>query len=251
MTMNVQTVKERANALEGLVVTVYLDTDPRSDQWKIRLKNGLKTLCRQEKASDVCEQLTARVERQFLEAQRHLKNGAVCFVSTEETIFEVTQVPVGDSFYVQEGAALEPLLALEKRFPNTGIVVAQRDQLLVIDTVLGEPIEEIRYEFDVDTDEWVRYRGVAYGAIISSSANHRDTFDDRMKERHAIWYRKIAPRIQKRAKEAEWERVYFVGHPVLTTQLEELLPHLPEVKTIDVNYGGRPVHEVVEDVLFH
>lgn len=36
MTMNVQTVKERANALEGLVVTVYLDTDPRSDQWKIR-----------------------------------------------------------------------------------------------------------------------------------------------------------------------------------------------------------------------
>lgn len=254
MALELMELRKKVSVLDGPVLTFYLQTSPQSDDWKIRLKNGLKRIGEYIQASRPEEHplflsIKKKVEKAVLDLQRQFNQGLICFATKEEIILEPTQMPLENQFYWENEPVVKQLDELFKNYPRTGIILVQRNRITLIDTLLAEILNETNYELDIDTIHWRRYKGLSSGAIVSSGATHKDKFDSRMKENTVRWFRQVAPEIKKEAKNYQWEQVYLAGPPELTKEMKGLLSHLNIVKVINQNYAGKAANEIVRDFL--
>lgn len=247
-------IRNEINGLEGRVLTFYLNTDPTSEEWKIRLKNGLKRTEEYHKVSNPDEvgtlaKIIKKVNVKVRDMQRNLATSLVCFASKDEVLLYPFHFPVENDFTWRAEAHTEQLEQLFEKFMRTGVILLQANSVTLITSTLGELEDEVHYEIDFSTESWKRYRGLAYGGIISSSANHRHKFERRMRENQARWYRSITPTIRNYAKEKAWKSIYLVGPATLTEGLRKQLNQKITAE-INRNLASKSALDVLKRTIF-
>lgn len=247
-------IRNEINQLEGRVLSFYLNTDPTSEEWKIRLKNGLKRTEEYGKAANPedTKQLTKIIKNvnvKIRDIQRNLKTSLICFATEDEILLYKFNFPVENDFKWRSEADTEQLEKLFDQYLRTGVILLQANSVTLITSRLGELEDEVHYEIDFDTESWKRYKGLAYGGIISSSANHRHKFERRMQENQARWYRNITPNVRNYAKEQGWKSVYLVGPATLT---EGFRKHLNQKVTEEINrnLASKSTQDVLRQTVF-
>lgn len=240
--------------LDGPVLSIYLNTNPRSEDWKIQLKNGLKKTAQYVEAGNpqqskqvaaICDKVDAAVTDSL---RSEMTNSFICFATTEQVLIYHLQVPVENDFQWHEQPKTDQLQALFDTYANTGVLLLQHDKITLISTVLGRLEDEVSYELDLEKEDWKQYKGLAFGGIISSSATHTHQFESRLRENQARWYREIVPTIEKYAKDKQWNGVHLAGPAALTHTMKELL-HLNVVGETTKNYAGTSADEVLEKTI--
>jgi len=247
-------IRNEINQLNGPVLTFYLNTDPASEEWKIRLKNGLKRTEEYHKISDPqatrqIRDIVKRIHPKVRDMNRNLATSLVCFASKDNILLYPFRFPVTNDFTWQEEPATEQLEQLFETYTRSGVILLQANSVTLITATLGELEDEVHYEIDFDTEDWKRYKGLSFGAIISSSANHRHKFERRMRENQARWYKKILPTIRNYAKERGWKSIYLVGPSSLTNGLREQLG-LKITAEINRNYAGKSAFRILERTIY-
>jgi len=236
--------------LEGNVLTVYLNTNPGSEDWKIRLKNGLKKTEEYVAASNPeqvkeFKKICKKVDQTIKDNQMSFTNSLICFASKERFYLHHLQVPIDNDFQWREGPATEQLDTLFNKYSNSGVVLVQRDKVTLLTSLLGELIHETHYQFDLESENWKQYKGLAFGNVYSSSANHRDKFDRRIRENQARWFKQIAPTIERYARNKKWNGIHLAGPAELTNELKQQL-NLKVTGETTRNYSGKSAHAVLE-----
>lgn len=247
-------IRNEINQLKGPVLTFYLNTDPSSEEWKIRLKNGLKRTEEYHKISnpDEARALSNTIKRVHVEVrdiQRNLATSLVCFASTDEILLYPFRFPVENDFTWGQEAHTEQLEQLFEKYTRTGVILLQAHSVTLITSTLGELEDEVHYEIDFNTESWKQYRGLAYGGIISSSANHRHKFERRMRENQARWYREITPTIRNYAKAKGWKSIYLVGPTSLTDGFRKQLNQKITAQ-INRNLASKSSRDVLNRTIF-
>lgn len=245
-------IRKEISELEGRVLSFYLNTDPTSEEWKIRLKNGLKRTEEYGKASNPdhansLKKIIKHVQVQVRDMQRNLKRSLLCFASEDQVLLYPFNFPVENDFSWHSKADTAQLEKLFEKYERTGVILLQANSVTLITAALGELEDEVHYEIDFDTESWKRYKGLAFGAIISSSANHRHKFERRMRENQARWYRSIIGTVKKYMKDKAWKSVYLVGPRSLTEGFQkELDTEVTEV--INRNLASKSASDVWERI---
>src|SRR5699024_7537877 len=210
------------------VLSIYLNTNPRSEDWKIRLKNGLKKMEQYIAASNPeqvkeFKQVSKKVAQTIQDHKNSLTNSLICFASKNHVHLSHLQIPLENDFQWQVSPADEQFNELVEAYSNRGVILLSQDKVSLLTTSLGELVHEAFFELDVEKQDWKQYKGVSYGNLISSSANHREKFNRRMKEQQDRWYRSIVPTIQKYAKSHKWQGAHLVGPSDLTKDMQDQL----------------------------
>lgn len=252
MPFNTEKIKNDLLSLKGPVFTIYLKTDPANENWKIRLKNGLKRIehfvnSSQPENVKLFSKLRKKVDLLMKDNQRNFKQGLICFVTEEDTLFYLLQVPVENEFRWEDEPATDQLDKIIEKHPKSGILLLQKEHVSILETNLGELTGETHYELDLSQENWKQYKGLAYGSIISSSANHRDKFNRRVRENQARWFKNLIPTINKHIKRGEWKGVYLTGATELTNIMEDEL-NRRILGVVNSDYSGRTSHEIVNKV---
>lgn len=247
-------IRNEINQLEGRVLSFYLNTDPTSEEWKIRLKNGLKRTEEYSKASNPDEakklaRIIKEVNVKVRDIQRNLKSSLICFASQDEVLLYRFNFLVENNFSWENEADTAQLDKLFDQYMRTGVILLQANSVTLITSGLGELEDEIHYEIDFDTEDWKQYKGLAYGSIISSSANHRDKFERRMHENQERWYRSITPIVRNYAKEKAWKSIYLVGPAKLTEGFRKQL-NQKITEEINLNLASKSASEVLQRTVF-
>lgn len=249
MATKIKQIRKEINALHGDVLSIYLNTNPDSEDWKILLKNGLKKTEEYVSASNpqqvkVFNDIRQKVDQTIKDKQASFTNSLICFATENEIQVYFLQISVQNDFQWRKGPATEQLNDLFKKYPNSGVILLQRDKVTLITTALGELLDETHYEFDLETENWKQYKGIAFGYIYASSANHRDKFDRRMKENQARWYKRIAPTIEKYARKYNWKNAHLAGPAQLTRDMKDQL-RLQISDETTRNYSGKSAHAIL------
>lgn len=247
-------IRSEVETLEGRVLSFYLNTDPTSEEWKIRLKNGLKRTEEYYKASNPKEarQLTniiKKVNVRVRDIQRNLKTSLICFASQDEVLLYTFNFPVENQFDWRSEAETTQLEKLFDQYMRTGVILLQANSVTLITSGLGEIEDEAHYEIDFSTEDWKRYKGLAYGGIISSSANHRHKFERRMQENQARWYRSIIPTIRNYAREQGWKSIYLVGPKTLADGFRQQFNQKITAQ-INRNLASKSSQDVLQRTIF-
>lgn len=247
-------IRKEINELKGPVLSFYLNTDPASEEWRIRLKNGLKRLEEYHKTSypddakkiaDIAKRINIKVR----DMHRNLATSLVVFATTDEILLYPFRFPVENDFTWNENPATDQLESLFEKYVRAGIILLQGNGVTLITATLGELEDEVHYEIDFDTEDWKRYKGLAFGAIISSSANHRHKFERRMQENLARWYRGILPTINNYAKDKGWKSVYLIGPSTLTGEVRKQLK-IDITEEINRNFSGKSTLRILERTIY-
>lgn len=247
-------IRAEIENLQGSVLTFYLNTNPRSEEWKIHLKNGLKRTEEYAKASNseqakVLTKVIDSIQAKVREQQRDLTNSLVCFASANEVLIYPFQFPVENDFVWETAPATEQLEQLFEKYVRTGVVILQADQVTLLTASLGELVDNVHYQFDIDTEDWTQFKGLAFGAIISSSAKHTHKFEQRLKENQARWYRDLAPKIEAYASNQGWKSVHLLGPAELTNNMKRQL-NLEIDSEINRNYSGDSAHDILAKTIY-
>lgn len=213
------------------VLTIYLNTDRSECQkssWKIRLKNGLKKLNSYIQLSGTEEELKKfnklkdKVEKTIFDSVTSLQKSVVIFASNDDKLYSVhfMQVPVENEFFWEDTPELTQLTQIQGKFPSSGVLLANDDEITLMHSSLGE-IEVINhFSFEADTDDWREYDGLSATERISSSANHRDKFQERYYANQQRWIRSILPLIEKEAQTYDWKHIHIVGQAEYVQYIE-------------------------------
>ncbi|TGB02238.1 VLRF1 family aeRF1-type release factor [Halobacillus salinus] len=210
------------------VFTMYLNTDPsdpdqQGGEWKIHLKNGLnnfESYLQEEDDSDEKRNYWAvkeKVEQFIEENEQHFAKSVVIIATADDTIWfaERFQMPVKTEFYWEETPKLDQLKEMQQQFPKTGIVLTQKEQVKVIDAELGRLNDTQLFELDLNTDDWRQHQGPHRAQASMGSGGAKNTKEDQFQERFEAnryrWYKSLAPKLDKLAKEYGWEQFYLVG----------------------------------------
>src|SRR5690625_94947 len=247
-------IRNEVNSLEGRVLTFYLNTDSASEEWKIRLKNGLKRTEEYHRISNpddapLLKQIIKNVRVKVRDLQRNLKTSLICFASKDKVLFYPFHFPVENDFQWREEPATEQLEQLFQTYIRIGVILLQANSVTLISSTLGELEDEAHFEMDFDTESWKRYKGLAFGSIISSSANHRHKFERRMRENQTRWYRNLVPIIRNYAKEKGWKSIYLVGPTTLTEGFRKELNE-KITKVINRNLASKSAREILQRTIF-
>ncbi|HLR42789.1 MAG TPA: VLRF1 family aeRF1-type release factor [Pseudogracilibacillus sp.] len=248
------TIRNEVSQLEGHVLTFYLNTDPTSEEWKIRLKKGLKRTEEYQEAANTDEKKTLRkivenVQVKVRDVQRDLKSSLICFASKDTVLLYRLNIPVENDFLWQEGPATDQLRELFDKYERTGVILLQANSVTLITAGLDGVEDEVHYEIDFDTEDWKQYKGLAYGAIISSGANHRDKFESRMRANQARWYKSITPTIRNYANKQGWKSIYLVGPGELTEGFSKQI-NQKITKEINLNLASKSAEHVLSRTVF-
>src|SRR5699024_10815335 len=181
--------------------------------------------------------------------QRNLKSSLICFASEDTVLLYPVHFPVDNDFSWGDSANTKQLEELFKKYERTGVILLQAHSVTLITSTLGEIEDEVHYEMDFDTENWKQYKGLAYGAIISSSANHRDKFERRMKEKESRWYKSLAPTIRNYQNEKAWKSIYLVGPASLAESLRKQL-NLKITMEIHRNLASKSSSDVLKRTIF-
>ncbi len=246
---NIEHIQQTIKQLEGPVLTIYLNTNPTNENWKIRLKNGLK---KTEEYIDVSNpedvqqfaDIRKRVDAQIKDDQTRFKNSLICFATKDEIVTYHFQFQVENDFQWDEKPATEQLNKLFEQYPKSGVVLLQRDQITLITSTLGEFVDEVSYELDLESRDWKQYKGLGYEGVRASSANHRDKFDQRVKENQERWFKSIVPIIERFSRTQGWSFTHLAGPAELTQQMHDLL-NIKVTGETTRNYSGKSAQDIL------
>src|SRR5699024_11922729 len=84
--------------------------------------------------------------------QRNIKQGLICFATSDELLIKHTQISITNAFHWDEYPVTEQWEQLLKQYPKSGVILLQRDQISILDTILGrseEHTSELQSRFDL------------------------------------------------------------------------------------------------------
>ncbi|HIS29765.1 MAG TPA: hypothetical protein IAA78_09930 [Candidatus Avamphibacillus intestinigallinarum] len=263
ITKALKDLKQAEKQTTNKIFSMYLNTDPRdSDQqgnkWKINLKNGLRNFEQYVMDSNDKEELEqfTQVKKRVLdyigEVETNLRRGVIIFASADQSVWfaERVQVRLTSEFDWMDTANIEQLEALQERYPKSGLILVQQNEIKIIETEMNE-IENVKhYELDLETDDWKQKLGPqkVRGQMEPGAHNLQvDRFNNRYEANQQRWYKSIAPRIDKGAKEGEWKRIYVLGEKSAAEEIKEQMN-----KTVDdvihKNMLNHDENEVISEV---
>lgn len=253
MKINLDQINKDILSLEGPVFSVYLKTDPTNENWKIRLKNNLKRTGHYVKSSQpenvkTYEEISKKIDQAIRDRAHELKHGAVCFANKDNVLLYVLQVPVENQFDWEDKAVTDQWDELSKDYPSSGVLLLQRNKVSLLDTQLGDLTGETHYEFNLDNEDWTQYKGLAYEGVTSSSANHRDQYEKRVKVNEDRWMKTLLPRLEKHMKDNNWEGVYLAGPAELTRKIESKI-NKNILGVVTSNYAGKSANDILTKVI--
>ncbi|WP_188454051.1 VLRF1 family aeRF1-type release factor [Virgibacillus oceani] len=225
------------------VLTMYLNTDPsdpeqQGGEWKIHFKNGMRNfeqyLEKDENKEELInfQQVRQKAEKFVKGNEQNFRKGIVLFATAKEDVWfaDRVQMRLKTEFFWQETPDLEQLKTLYETFPKTGVILVQQDHVKVIEAELGEVKDSIHYELDMNTEKWRLFAGTHKGedSMGKRGKNMQQDFQDRFEANKHRWYKNIAAKLDKLAKDHEWEKIYVVGESDASRDLEALMN-----KTVD------------------
>ncbi|WP_042428571.1 VLRF1 family aeRF1-type release factor [Geomicrobium sp. JCM 19039] len=144
-------------------------------------------------------------------------------------------------------ARANPTARTLQRVSETGVIVTQKRDVLLIDTALGEVRDELKFHWNFETDDWVQ-RDAGHTSAPGGADTAADEFDRRFEENMQRWYKKLAPILTKELKSRDLDDAYFVGSKEMT---DELTQHIDDSKIrgkVQKNLGSKPTHEILNTV---
>lgn len=251
--------KEGANK----VFTMYLNTD-RSDpnqqggEWKIHFKNGMrnfeKYLQRDENKEELNNflKIKKKVTEFIQENEQRFQRGVIVFASADDDIWfaKCVQMRMQDEFYWQETPEISQLVELKEKYPKLGIILVQQNHIKVINSETNRIKDTINFELDVDTEDWRVKQGPRRVHTAGSGGPNvqKDNYDSRYAANQQRWYKKIAPQLDKLAKDNEWERIYISGEGDGAKELARLM-NKPVDTILQKNMLDHEETKVLEEVL--
>ncbi|CAM3832251.1 VLRF1 family aeRF1-type release factor [Alkalicoccus chagannorensis] len=242
------------------VLTVYLNTDPadmdqQKGEWKIRLKNGLNRIEEYIEASGSQDELKAyqklkkQVDNEIKGNRPNLAKSVVIFASDHEDLWSVhyLQVPTETNFYWEPTPQLDELKQVQEKFPRSGIVMPNNDEVRIIDTSFGEVNEEWVFEFDSNKEEWNLSDGMASKDRQASSATHVDKFKQRFEENKYRFYKDMAQKVEKLRKEAGWHELNIVAEADAARTFADVLQTEP-ARIVQKNLNGAESSKILSEV---
>lgn len=263
------TISETINWLKDVetegsnkVFTMYLNTD-RSDQdqqggeWKIHLKNGMRNFESYLQKDSNKEELEnfKKVKKKAMdfirENEQNFQRGVIIFATADEEVWfaKCVQMRLKDEFFWEETPQIHQLRELKERYPKLGIILVQQNQVKVIDSETNRILETTVFELDVDTEEWRVKQGPRRAQPVGAGGpqTHKDSFESRYAANQHRWYKKIAPKLDKIAKDKEWERIYMIGESDSTKELEKSM-NKPIDAVLQKNIFDHEESKVLEEV---
>lgn len=233
-----QKLKELKNVrMEGSnkVFTMYLNTDPsdpdqQGKEWKIHFKNAMSNFeTYLEEANDKDElnnfQLVKKnVEKYVKEHELNQLKGIIIFATADEVVWyaNIVQMRLDNEFYWQETPELNQFKKLINTYPKTGIILVQQNEIKVIESDLNQLRNTFSYELDVEEETWRVMQGPRKGNSstgLGSSNLQKDHFEARYEANQQRWYKSIAPKLDKQAKDKNWEKIFVVGKAFASKEL--------------------------------
>lgn len=245
------------------IFTMYLNTDrsdpnQRGGKWKLHLKNGMRNFEKYLKQDTNREELSnflkvKKMVTTFIQENEHqFQRGVIIFASADEDIWfaKCVQMRLKDEFYWQETPAIDQLVLLKEKYPKLGVILVQQTQIKVIDAETNRIKHSVIYEMDIDTEAWKIKQGQRRPSTVGTGGANfqKDHFESRLAANLQRWYKKIAPQLDKLAKEYQWERIYMVGDADSTRELSKLM-HRSIDSIIQKNMLDHEETKVLEEVL--
>ncbi|MCP3031314.1 VLRF1 family aeRF1-type release factor [Halobacillus sp. A1] len=248
------------------VFTMYLNTDPsdpdqQGGEWKIHLKNGLnnfETYLKEDGDPDEKRNYWAvkeKVQNYIEENEQNFAKSVVIIASGDDTVWfaERFQMPVESEFYWEESPVLDQLKQMREKFPKTGIILTQKEQIKCIDAQLGMVNDTQLFELDLNTEDWKQHQGPHQGDASMGSggakSSKKDEYKERFEENRYRWYKSVAPKLDKLAKEYEWERIYMVGDKEELKDLDDNM-NKPVDEFVNKNMLDHEETKIVNEVAF-
>jgi len=218
------------------IYSMYLNTDPsdpdqQGGKWKIQLKKSLQDFTNFLKEDDNKEELNNfeivkdKVEKYVEAAEQDLSRGIILFASADDVWFaRKVQMRLKSEFDWQKEPNLTQLKELEIEFPKTGMILVQQNYVKVIDAFLNEIRDVHFYELDLDTEDWTVKRGPGRGGggRHTGAANFQeDKFKNRFEANQQRWYKSLAPKLDKLAKDGDWKDIYLAGEREAVNELND------------------------------
>src|SRR5690625_472477 len=212
------------------VFSMYLNTDPsdpdqQGGKWKIQLKNGLRNfetyLSEDENQEELrnFKKVKKKVKEFVGKYEQDLLRGIIVFATADGKVWfaERVQMRLESEFYWEEEPVLNQLEKLSNKLPKTGVILVQQNQIKVIETYLNEVENTHFYELNLDTENWAEKKGprkanaVGAGVHPGSASMQKENFAGRFAANQQRWYKSIAPKLDKLAKDGAWENLYLFG----------------------------------------
>lgn len=265
MTFQIQVNELKAIKKEGSnkILSMYLNTDPadpdqQGGKWKIQFKNALRNFESYLSEDDNKEELRnfkkvkKKVGKFVAEHEQDLLKGVIIFASADDDVWiaERVQMRLDTEFFWEEQLELAQLEQLKNKFPKTGIILVQQNQIKVIETYLNEVEKTYFYELNLDTKDWAEKLGPRKGSggMHPGATNlQKDNFDARFAANQQRWYKQIAPKLDKLAKDREWEKIYLIGEREATHELQKQMQR-KVTDTIFKNMLGSDEDKVVAQI---
>ncbi len=226
---------------------MYLNTDPtdpdqQGGEWKIHIKNAMRNFETYLEEANNKEELNnfqlvkKNVVKYIKENELHQLKGIIIFATADEVVWyaDIVQMRLDNEFYWQESPELSQFRKLITSFPKTGIILVQQNQIKVIESYLNQLENTFTYELDVEEETWRVMQGPRKGNSttgLGSSNLQKDNFDARYEANQQRWYKSIAPKLDKQAKDKKWEKIFVVGQAFASNEL--------------VNQMNKPVDDVI------
>lgn len=246
------------------IFTMYLNTDlsdpeQQGGEWKIHLKNGLNNFEQYLKEGHDEEELAnyrkikKQVQRFMDENEKNLLRGVIIAASADQEIWFAgrVQMRLENEFEWQETPVLDQLKTLAGKYPRTGIILVQQNQIKLIDAYLNQIEDTEEYELDVEHDTWKIKQGPRQSRSatgLGSSNLQKDLFHQRYEANQYRWYKSIAPKLDKQAKDREWKRIFIVGEAPASKTLEAEMNKTIE-KVILKNMLDHEERKIMEKVI--
>ncbi|WP_106496759.1 VLRF1 family aeRF1-type release factor [Lentibacillus sp. Marseille-P4043] len=245
------------------VFTMYLNTDPsdpeqQGGEWKIHFKNGLQNfehyLEEDENKEELknFQQIRQKVERFVRGNEQNFRKGIILFATADEEVWfaERVQMRLKTEFFWGSIPVLDQFNRLYQSFPKSGLILVQQDQVKVIEAEIGEITDTAYYELDIETDHWRQFTG-PHKADASMGKGGKslkqEDFQDRYEANKQRWYKSIAPKLDKRAKDNGWEEIYIVGGSDASWEIKAQMNKSVD-QVIQKNLLEQEESKVLEDV---
>ncbi|MFC0523814.1 VLRF1 family aeRF1-type release factor [Pontibacillus salicampi] len=209
------------------ILTMYLNTDladpeQQGGEWKIHFKNGMNNFDHYlMESGDKDEKRNFRAIKEKLETyiqdyERNLSKSLIVFASSDGELFfaQPVQMPVKTEFFWEDHPVLDQLHQLTEQFPKTGVVLVQQENVKILEAELGALQDTTHYELDLNTEDWREATGPhqAQATMGKGGKNpQKEEFEDRFRAHQQRWYKRLAPTLDKMAKDRNWQEIYLVG----------------------------------------
>jgi len=246
------------------VFTMYLNTDPsdpdqQGGEWKIHFKNGMRNFesylkeSQNQQELESFQQVKKKVEDFIKENEQKQLKGIIVIATGNSELWcaEIVQMRLENEFYWQETPELNQLKKLQKRYPKTGIILVQQNHIKVIDANMNQIDDTFYYELDIETDTWRIMQGPRKGNSatgLGASNLQKDKFEARYEENQKRWYKEIAPKLDKQAKQRKWEKIFVVGENSASKELTDQMNKSID-QVIHKNMLDHEESKIMEEVL--